>query len=237
MQTLLIDLHLLRLDLSAAANAVCRRFLSEDERLRADRFATPGLRNRWLVSRAGLRDILARYCGTRPSAVRFDTEPSGKPVLSDGKAGAGLHFNLSHSGSIAAVAVTTAGPIGVDVEVIRRISDWQRVAHRFFSVSENSMLSTVQQGQRERAFYCCWTRKEAVIKATGDGLSAELDSFDVSLEPDKPAAVLSDRSEHRRSGPWQLRHFDGEDFVGAVAIQSPCYMDVANHGFWSMQNE
>ena len=157
--------------------------------------------------------------------------------MSDEEDGSALHFSLSHSGSIAAVAVTTAGPVGVDVEYLRPISDWQSVARRFFSVKENSLLSTVQEGQRELAFYCCWTRKEAVIKATGDGLSAELDSFDVSLEPGKPAAVLSDRSAHRRSGPWQLRHFDGEDFVGAVAIQSPRDMDVENHGLWSLQNE
>ena len=95
----------------------------------------------------------------------------------------------------------------------------------------------MHNGQRERAFFCCWTRKEAVIKATGDGLSAELDSFDVSLEPGKPAEVLKDRSEHRLSGPWQLRHFDGENFVGAIAIQSRRAVDVANHGFWSMKNE
>lgn len=234
---MLIDLHLLKLDLCSAANAACRRVLSEDERLRADRFATARLRNRWLVSRAGLRDILAKYCGTRPSAVRFGTEPTGKPVLSGEKASAALHFNLSHSGTIAAVAVSKAGPVGVDVEYLRPISDWHQVARRFFSASESSLLSTVQEGQRELAFYCCWTRKEAVIKATGDGLSAELDSFDVSLEPGEPAEVLSDRSEHRRSGPWQLRHFDGEDFVGAIAIQSPRSMDVANHGFWRINDE
>jgi 4'-phosphopantetheinyl transferase len=237
MQFLLIDLHLIRLDLSSAATAACRHLLSADERLRADRFATPRLRNRWLVSRAGLRDIIARYCRKRPSAVRFHRDRSGKPVLSGEKSAAALHFNLSHSGSIAAVAVTTAGPVGVDVEYLRPISDWRRVARRFFSVSENSQLSTVQEVQRELAFYCCWTRKEAVIKATGEGLTAELDSFDVSLKPGKPAAVLCDRSEHQRSGPWQLRHFDGENFVGAVAIQSPCSMNVANHGFWSMQSE
>jgi 4'-phosphopantetheinyl transferase len=211
--------------------------LSADECLRADRFATPRLRDRWLVSRAGLRDILGTYCHTPPGSVQFVTEQNGKPVLAGEDSGAGWHFSLSHSDAIAAVAVTKGGPVGVDVEYLRPIADWRRVARRFFSESENAQLSTVGVNQRELAFYCCWTRKEAVIKATGEGLSAELDSFDVSLEPGQPAAVLRDRSDYRWSGPWQLRHFEGEDFVGAIAIQSADSVEVANRGLWSIHHE
>lgn len=230
-----IHVHAVRLDVAPSKRSICWGIISDDERERAGRFAFQELRDRWSVSRAGLRAIVASYVGSSPRQLRFASEELGKPVLADSCAGAGLHFNLSHSDNLAVVAVTKIAPIGVDVELVRSIPDWRGVAGRFFSRSENAALARVDERQREHAFYNCWTRKEAVIKTTGEGLSARLDAFDVSLVPGEPATVLCDRRGADQMQPWRLQHLDPADgFVGAVATQCPNEVTVTFHGYWKI---
>ena len=107
------------------------------------------------------------------------------------------------------------------------------VAARFFSAAEYRALTDVAAQQQDDAFLRCWTRKEAVIKATGEGLSAELDSFDVSLDEDRPAQVLRYRDEEAPSVSWQLRHFEGQDFIGAIALRHASAIELASQGYWS----
>lgn len=233
MKPSIVHLHLLRLDKSEGDLSACRGILSPDEARRADRFALQHLGNRWLVSRAGLKDILAHYCDTPPRDIRFGEESNGKPVLEYPPWGSGIYFNLSHSGTTAAVAVTSAAPVGVDVEQRKAVTDWQPVATRFFSSTEYRQLIDVPERQLDDAFLRCWTRKEAVIKATGEGLSADLTSFDVSLGAGTPARVLRDRGGD--AGSWQLRHFEGPEFIGAVAIRSANAVSVKQHGLWSIR--
>ncbi len=229
-----VHLHFLDLDASADALIVCQGLLDATERDRARRFLRKNDADRWTVARAGLKDILASYCGIQPRDVRFRTERNSKPVMEDVPGRDGVHFNLSHSGAVAAVAVTRLGPVGVDVEYRRTIPDWREVASRFFSASEYNALIGVAAAQRDDAFLRCWTRKEAVIKATGEGLSAELDSFDVSFEPDRPPEVLRHGSEPGSPGAWTLGHFESDTFVGAVALCRALPFELVTEGFWDL---
>lgn len=229
-----IHVHAVHLDVTPLERRTCWEILSDDERARAGRFASRELLDRWSVSRAGLRAVLGRYARSAPAELQFEQGEFGKPFLADSGC-KDIHFNLSHSDNLAVVAVTAMGPVGVDVERVRAIPDWKRVANRFFSSSENAALSGVDRHQRELAFYNCWTRKEAIIKSTGEGLSARLDAFDVTLTPDEPATVLNDRRSTISEQSWRLQHLDPADgFVGAVAVQCPGDMTVTFHGYWKI---
>jgi len=222
-------LHSIKLDASASQQDACWRLLNRDEKALADRFRFPQLSSRWITARAGLKQVLSHYCSSSPEHLRFDHERYGKPVLAE----LNLHFNLSHSHDLALVVVTRAAPVGVDLEYQRPLPDWQDIAEFCFSPSEYRQLLMLSEAQRQTAFYCCWTRKEAVAKATGEGLSARLKSFDVSLVPGEPAAVISDIQPGPFAGPWQLEHLDVADgFVGAVALQCSQDVVIEDHGPW-----
>jgi 4'-phosphopantetheinyl transferase len=192
--------------------------LSAEERQRAARFVVEHARLRFIVGRAILRDILSRYLYVAPTALRFEYGDEGKPALagSDGS----LQFNVSHSGPLALYAVTRGRSVGVDVEKIRPIPDAERVAERFFSSTERAALRALPEEQRLDAFYACWTRKEALVKALGGGLSIPLDAFDVSVEPERPARLLGYRIESGERRSWSLRTLHpGDGFMAAVCVE------------------
>jgi len=225
----LIDLHVVKLDVTPEQLQAHRKLLSPAEAARADRFTRLQHARRWTACHAALRKILAGYCNTTPEAILFSEVGNGKPVLeksgvdvtsNEKSANGELHFNLSHSERVALIAVTDIGPIGVDVEYERDLPDWKSISARYFSRAEQAELATVKGAERLRAFYCCWTRKEAVIKATGEGLSAQLDAFDVSLRPDRDAVVHSYHGSTRNEHCWQLHHLQPHPgYIGAVAIR------------------
>lgn len=229
-----VNLHFIYLDAPEDTITVCKEQLDATERDRASRFLRKCDGDRWAIARAGLRQVLAHYCGMRPGDIRFHTERDGKPVIEGVPETARIHFNLSHSGPFAAVAVTQLGPVGVDIEYRRPIPDWREVASRFFSTYEYSALLNVAAEQRDDAFLCCWTRKEAVIKATGEGLSAELDSFDVSFFPHMQPCVLRYRSEPGHQNSWKLRHFESDKFVGALALFQDEPFELVFEGYWNL---
>ena len=234
---MVVHLHTVKLDVSPAKVTACRHVLSEAETHRAERFTRPKPRLYWLVARAALREILSIYTATTPNEIEFGEGKFGKPTLAGDCADNHLHFNLSHSRNRAMIAVTRVAPVGIDIEYERVISDWERVARRFFSADENRQLSEVVEADRQHAFYSCWTRKEAVIKATGQGLSARLDSFDVSLKPGQPATILNLRGEFRGKGDWFLQHIAMTDrFVGAIAVRHSGPIDVKYHDLWNSQS-
>ena len=218
-----IDVYVVDLDSQAARSADHAAWLDDDERARAQRFRRPGLARRWLAARAALRGVLARHLECEPAEVRFVLGDNGKPALVS--RGAGPYFNVSHSAGIALIAVTPVAPLGVDVEFEKPLTDWRAVAARFFSPAERAQLAALAEADREHGFYRCWTSKEAVIKATGEGLSAELTAFDVSLgEP----RVLSDRSRGGSARRWQLHHFvPAPGYTAATAIDTERPLQVA----------
>lgn len=202
-----------------------QRLLSGDEIDRADRFATRTLRDRYIVGRAGLRLGLAAALDKAPVALRFDYGTNGKPALVDEPEfdGAGkLHFNLSHSGGRALLAVAVGAGVGVDIELVRSDIEVDDLAGRFFSPRERAAYRAFPQHERAAAFFRCWTRKEAIIKAVGDGLGLPLDSFDVDLDTYNSRVLRFIDQSH--PDDWSLLHLDpAADYVGAVAVRAPSF--------------
>jgi 4'-phosphopantetheinyl transferase len=183
------DVHIwsIRTEAPEAVTEAYEAVLSPDERARACQFKFPQLSQAFAVSRGVLRILLSRYLDVHPSCVQFEYGPKGKPRIS---AQMSLEFNTSHSGGLTLFAFTRDCPIGIDVEHIRAMPDLQDIARRFFCTAESTELAALAPARQERAFFLCWTRKEAYIKAVGQGLSAPLDGFRVSLDPTKPAQFL-----------------------------------------------
>ena len=172
---------------SEAVASWLESMLASDERDRAARFRFEHLRHSFVVARGALRVLLGRYLNVPPASIQFQYGSKGKPTLGTTPL---LEFNISHSGGLAVFAFTANCEIGVDVEQIRQLPDMQNIADRFFSSEEAAELRSLTAEQREHAFYLCWTRKEAYIKAIGDGLSAPLDDFRVTLQLGQPARFV-----------------------------------------------
>jgi 4'-phosphopantetheinyl transferase len=196
-----------------------RPILSNDERKRAARFHFERDRSRFIATRARLRILLGHYLKKKPSEIGFSYGPNGKPFLSSGE-DARLRFNLSHSRGIVLYAVTHEREIGVDLEYNSENVDIDALAKRFFSLREIAALKSLPEHEKQRAFFACWTRKEAYIKARGEGLSLPLDSFSVSLNPLEPAVLLEVQDNPEESSRWALIELDsGPRYAGALAVE------------------
>ncbi len=194
-----------------------RRLLEPDELNRASRFHFEKHRQHFIVARGFLRTVLGRYLEMQPEALRFSYGAYGKPALASEH---GLRFNLSHSHEVALLAVTLNVEIGVDVEHIRADFASEEIARRFFSRAEVEVFNALPQQEQVAAFFRCWTRKEAYIKAIGKGLSQALDAFDVTLAPGVQAALL--RAEEDNVERWWMSNVDvGEGYAGALAVERP----------------
>ena len=212
------ELHVwaVQLEASEARLSQCLAWLSEDERARAARFHFEQHRRNFVLGRAVLRALLASILGTPPAAIRFCYGPKGKPALEDARTL--LRFNVSNSVNLAAYAFTQGCDLGIDVEALRPVPEMERIAARFFAPAEVSELMSLPQPDRPQAFFNCWTRKEAYIKAVGDGLSVPLDSFRVSLQPGAPAELLCLGGNTEAARAWTLEDFvPAPGFVGALA--------------------
>jgi len=198
------------------------RLLADDERARADRFRFDRHRRQYAVGRGALRTLLAAYLSTRPELISFSYGPRGKPFLAGPLAAGsgGLQFNLSNSDEMALVGFVRGVEIGVDIEFMKSMPDCVEISERFFSHSEREVLRSLPLEVREEAFFNCWTRKEAYLKAVGEGLAAPLDSFDVTLAPGEPPRMLTLEGDAARASRWVFRHFrPAEKYIGALAIE------------------
>jgi 4'-phosphopantetheinyl transferase len=205
------EVQLWRVDLEAirAEESGWQEILSSDERNRAARFHFPDDRQRFVASRALLRTILAGFLNIDAKELRFSYSKKDKPFVGPAHADSGITFNMSHSGGVALYAFARRREIGVDVEQIRSDFDIEPIARRFFSVLEQQQLAALPADSRVDAFFRCWTRKEAYIKAVGDGLSLPLSQFDVSLDPSGTDALLATRPDSSEAGQWLLRGVPG----------------------------
>lgn len=193
--------------------------LARDERERLAGFGSDQLRRRFLVARGSLRVLLGRYLQMPGEKLKFAYSQRGKPSLT-GKHADTLQFNLGHSGDLALIAVSRVTPVGVDVEQVRPMRDADRIAQRFFSESEAGLLRTVTEKERDAAFFRLWTRKEAFLKATGDGLSNSLPRVEVSFLADENCRVKAVAGDRVEAAEWHLASLQpAADFVGAVAIR------------------
>ena len=216
------EVHVWRapLDLAVEQVRALRRTLTLDERERADRFHFPKDRRHFVVARGVLRDILGRTLGEEPDQLRFRYSAFGKPALTHEFGGERLRFSLAHSQGLALYAVTLGREIGIDLEYVRPDLADEQIAERFFSRREVDVLRALEKDVRKLAFFNCWTRKEAYVKARGEGLSLPLDQFDVSLAPGEPAALVSTQGDPQEASRWSLQEIaPGPGYVAALAVQ------------------
>jgi 4'-phosphopantetheinyl transferase len=215
-----IEVIVTRLDLKSEAVRASAAFLSDAEQQRASRFAFDLDRRRFTVARSQLRQLLGVRLDVRPDSVELVYGKRGKPALARGFAASGLRFNVAHCDDVAVYAFSRGREIGIDVEAVRAIGDADDIAASFFSRRENEVYRALDPRDKPLGFFNCWTRKEAFIKALGDGLYHPLDSFDVSLAPGEPARIL--RVEHTPGDQcgWTLHDFlPGPGLVGAVVVR------------------
>ena len=207
-----------RVDLDAAPAPDAVRALSAAESERARRFVFARDRSRYVAAHVALRQTLAGPARHHAAQLRFTAGRFGKPAL---EAAGGLHFNLSHSQGVALIALSGEAEVGVDVELVRPMNDASDLAANYFDPAERDALSAIGPGPaRDLAFFRCWTRKEACLKAAGVGLGLDTRSFHVGVEPDaREVTMLLD------SGPLQLALISTSDGQGAVVAVAKVLTD------------
>lgn len=213
------DVHVwsAELDQSSALVRSLRKFLTVHELGRVAHFHLDEHRRRFMVARGLLRVILGCYLNIGAETLRFSYGPYGKPALASDDS---LNFSLSHSDGLALLAFARERRIGIDLEHIRTDIRYQQIAKRFFSVGENAELMSLRPDIRLEAFFACWTRKEAYLKATGEGLAHSLSRIVVSCAPDEPVEILEINEDPDLAGLWSLRHLTPRsDYIAALAVE------------------
>lgn len=216
------EVHVWRASLDSHAVQVqsLRRTLAASELRRAKRYRFERDRQRFIIARGLLRAILSLYVGIEPDQLRFRYGAQGKPRLARETGGESFRFNVSHSHKLALYAVTRNRELGVDLEYLHSDLADVEIAELSFSPREVAALHALPAEVRKEAFFTCWTRKEAYLKAKGDGLTLRLDQFDVSLAPGEPAVLLNTKGDPQEASRWSLLELDsGSGYVAALAVE------------------
>jgi 4'-phosphopantetheinyl transferase len=236
------EVHVWRaaLDLPESQVRSLRQTLTTDECQRAERYIFEKDRTHFVVARGLLRVLLGRYLHRDPQYLRFTYGPHGKPALAADMGEVTLRFNVSHSHGLALYAMTRGRELGVDVERIRPEVVQEQVAERFFSPREVTIPRALPVPLQATAFFACWTRKEAYMKATGEGLALPLEQFDVSLAPGEPATLLRTAWDPQEAPRWAMQDLaPAPGYRAAVAVAGhdwcltcwdgpAAYLDVSN---------
>ncbi len=216
------EVHCWRVSLAEPESAIRKlaQLLNHEESARANRFHFSRDHNRFVVARAALRVILGRYLETNPTKIQFTYSAYGKPALAGDHPASELQFNLGHSHEIAIYAFSLRRQLGIDIEHMRPEVSGDEIAERFFAAAEVAALREVPSNCRTEAFFNCWTRKEAYIKARGEGLTFPLGDFAVSMTPGEPARLLTVRDAPQEVARWFLRQLNpGTGYVAALAVE------------------
>jgi 4'-phosphopantetheinyl transferase len=214
-----VHVYQVSLDPSEVPLSRLEPILAPDEREWARRLRFDRDRARYIVGRLWLRWLLSVHVDARPAEMRFRSGEHGKPALAPPHDDGGLHFSASYSGDIALFALARNIEVGVDVERVRADVDVEQIAASFFARDEREALNRLAPGARVRAFFTCWTRKEAYVKALGTGLSLPLDSFDVAPGLDG-GAVSEQWSIMGPAGEWSVRDVEVEaGYAAAIAVE------------------
>ena len=206
------DVHIWSVDLDRNRHQVhaLSEVLTESERQRAAKFINPVHRDRWIVARGYLRQILSQYLDLTPEQIVFAYGEQGKPAIE----GDPIQFNLSHSHDRAVYAISAKHPVGIDLEYIHSISV-AGLVDRFFSAREQAIFHALPVSKHQSAFFHAWTQKEAYLKACGTGLSTPLDQIEVSIDPDTPAQIITAPI----LGVWQIQQLEiSPEYAGAIVI-------------------
>ena len=219
------DVHVWRLNLDATPSRMRQltKILSADERKKAERFRFDRHQRRYIVSHAILRIILGRfYLDIEPHKLEFGRGDYGKPHVANRFPERKLCFNIASSNELAMYAVTRNDEIGIDVEFERELSDAAEIAAHYFSSGEIAALQSLPAETRQKGFYNCWTRKEAFIKAIGQGLSFPLNNFEVSLAPEESARIISIEGDPVKTKQWTLVSLEpAQGYIAALAVRKP----------------
>ncbi|MFT7239170.1 MAG: 4'-phosphopantetheinyl transferase [Cyclobacteriaceae bacterium] len=212
------DVHVWKIDVdSVSFRPIHTGILSDDEVKRSKKYRFKIDRDTFIAGRVALRFLIAEYINANPEEICFDHNAQGKPSVNNS---AGLEFNLSNSYGKIVIALCINDIIGVDIEQNTRPVEIQNIAKSFFSQPEIETLEKISDENKLIAFYNCWTRKEAYIKALGGGLSIPLDQFGVSLAPSSKAEILFIEGNSTEPSQWSLVSFDFEhEFTGAIAVR------------------
>jgi 4'-phosphopantetheinyl transferase len=225
------EIHLwrVRLDQPAEVYSACLYTLTADERERAGRFHFDRHRRQFVISRGALRSVLGHYLDRPPSRLRFVYSSFGKPAVEGEEGPECLRFNLSHAEGMALIALTRGKEVGVDVEVVREEFPGMEIAQDYFSAREVRTLRSLPEEARAAAFFLYWTRKEAYIKAIGEGLSHSLQQFSVSLGDGESSVLAEPEGVAPGASTWTVKGLSvGESHAAAVAFRGP----VTNFRFW-----
>lgn len=217
------EVHVYSMDFSLMLGCLSefRKILIEEEIDRANRFHFEKDRNNFVLSRGILRIILAHYLNKSPREIILHFNNYGKPFIREVK---NIEFNLSHSKDKLLLAFTNNIPVGIDIEFMNADFVKGDIAGKFFSPFEVSGLKKLPDELKIEGFYNCWTRKEALIKGIGKGLSIPLDSFDVELIPGKTPAIFDMRFDIKEKGKWQIVDLKlHEEYKSALALKSKNY--------------
>ena len=197
-----------------------RHNLAADEQTRAEQFHFERDRGHFIVARGVLRALLGGYLKRTPERLSFCYNAHGKPALAGESDGDAIRFSVSHSHGVALYAVTRGREVGIDLERIRSDLAVAEIAERFFSRREVAMLRTLSTEEQREAFFRCWTRKEACLKARGEGLSLPLDQIDVSLAPGEPEAVPGTQPDSSEASRWSLLELiPAPGYAAALAVE------------------
>ena len=210
------EVHIWRANLDLAAEKVNQlaTIISPDEQQRAERFHFQQHRNRFIVGRGMLRQILGNYLNIEPNKLEFAYSDRGKPYLPQNN----LQFNLSHSQTLAVYGFVREKKIGIDLEYIRSMTDAEKIADRFFSAKEYSAISKLSKEAKQEAFFQYWTAKEAYLKATGEGLGGGLGEIEFELTPG--VKLVGIRGDRAAAAGWFVRNFIPEqEYTATVAVE------------------
>ena len=224
-----VHVRIASLDRLESERSYFESILAKDEINRANRFHFRKDRDRFVAGRGLLRIILSSYVGVRPGEIIFTYGSRGKPGLQPQGGRPVIEFNLAHSGGTAIYAVTRGRPVGVDIESFQPDFPAEDVARNFFSLAELAALRSLPKDMQTVAFFKCWSRKEAFIKALGDGLSCPLSDFDVSLKPGEPARLLRVNWSAEEASHWCMKDIDSiPGYAAAIVISGrQCRMHIS----------
>jgi 4'-phosphopantetheinyl transferase len=213
------EVHVWRIELDSPAIGLksMDATLSDGEREKANSFRSTQIRERWVAARGALRYILAAYVRSKPHSLLFQTGRYGKPFLSWPVTN--TPFNISHTGGLALLAISSQGCIGVDAEVIQSTVEVEKISRRFFTALEADEILSLAPEARLAAFFACWTRKEAFVKAIGKGLYAPIDQFRVTVRPEEVPQLVS--TGWYESSRWSLADVGEQGIAATIAVDGP----------------
>ena len=195
-----------------------RAILSGDELERCDRFKSEQRRREFIIGRGTLRTLIGQHLALDPSTFEFAYSEHQKPCLSTTVTGPTVAFNLTHSHGLVLIALTLERRIGIDIEYLRPDVDFRKLARRFFSKQESQSLEAYPDAYLPAAFFACWTRKEALLKAIGAGIAFGLRDFSVSVDPLEREVELHTHWDQAEAARWSILNLDLEqDYAAAVA--------------------